>query len=487
MAKIIVSRKQCQIIEEDDLDFLSDLRRELSFFVQGAERTAKYRGYIDKNGKQVTWDGNKYLIDNQLKFSPGLLNRVKRFYDLNQKSVDVVDIRPSPEPTSPVDVLSALAGQGKVPYEYQLQAANTALESGRGIIRIPTGGGKTLIAALITAKLGKSTMIYVIGKDLLYQIHGLFSSLFEEEIGIIGDGKCNIANINVATIWTVGQALGLKKSKIEDEGEEKSIRPEKYKEIRNVLGNTRAHIFDECHLAACDTIQEICKRMNAENIYGMSASPWRDDGADLLIENFLGNIIVDIPARQLIEQGFLVPPLIKFLAVPKENVKGKYKTVYKHYITENNVRNQMIVRGAQKLVEQGFQTLVLFQSLKHGKILYDEISQKMPCAILSGKDDNNKRQQVKDDLEAGKISCVIASKIFDIGVDLPSLSGLIIASGGKSSVRALQRIGRVIRKHPTKSHAAVIDFADQAPYLLNHSYNRKKIYEEEFVVQWPGT
>ena len=43
----------------------------------------------------------------------------------------------------------------------------------------------------------------------------------------------------------------------------------------------------------------------------------------------------------------------------------------------------------------------------------------------------------------------------------------------------------MIRKAPGKSRAAVIDFADQAPYLLEHSGKRREIYSEEFDVKWP--
>jgi len=485
-AKILINRKQCQIIDEYDLEFVNKLRRQMSFFVQGTEYTKLYRGYRDKDGKEHAWDGNRNLITNTLKFAPGLLERVLKVYQVCDKSVEIIDIRPEPELASPIDIIPKLQQQGKTPFYYQTEAIDIAIQKSRGIIRLPTGSGKTIVSALLVSKLGKSTIVYVIGKDLLYQIHKLFSSLFDEPIGIIGDGKCEIADINIATIWSVGQAFGCKK-RAEEEESEKNIAPEKYKAIRNMLANTRVHIFDECHLAACETIQGICKRMNPENVYGMSASPWRDDGADLLVENYLGNVIVNVSAQKLIQEGYLVPPLIKFIPVPKVNLSGKYQTVYKKYVTENDIRNKMIVTGAIKLVEQGFQTLVLFNSLKHGDILHEEISAHMPCALLSGKDNNTARQKVKDDLESGKTNCVIASRIFDIGVDLPSLSGLIVAGAGKSSVRALQRVGRVIRRHPGKERAAVIDFADQTKFLLNHSEARRKIYAEEFDVIWPDT
>jgi len=488
LSKIVVSRRHCQIIEEDDFEFLNDLRRHLSFFIQGAEHSKKYLGYIDsKTGKQITWDGHKRLISETLQFAPGLLDRVQRFYALKQKPLEFICALTPPGPAVPKDILNKLNTINKNPYPYQIQAAKVAIEKSHGVLRMATGSGKTIVAALIVSLLGKSSIVYVIGKDLLYQIHELFSNVFDEPIGIIGDGKCEIADINIATIWTVGQALGLRVAKAEDEEDENVLAVEKYKEIRNVIGKTQVHLFDECHLAACDTIQGICQKLNPENIYGMSASPWRDDGADLLIENYLGNVIVNLSARELINSGYLVAPLIKFLAVPQyERKKGVYQKIYRDYVVENEERNSMIVRGAAKLVEQGYQTLVLFHSLAHGKKLYRLLNRQFSCALLSGQDDSETRIKIKKNLEAGKIDCVIASKIFDIGIDLPSISGLIIAGGGKSSVRALQRIGRVIRKHPGKTNSAVIDFADQAPYLMEHSQIRRKIYSEEFEVRWPG-
>jgi superfamily II DNA or RNA helicase len=254
-----------------------------------------------------------------------------------------------------------------------------------------------------------------------------------------------------------------------------------------MLLDSRVHILDECHLAACETVQAISHHVKAEHFYGMSASPWRDDGSDMLIESVLGRKVVDISAKYLIERGFLVKPVIRFLAVPPYvgAKKAAYKTVYKNYITVNAARNKMICTAAEKLVEQGFKTLVLFKNKAHGQRLYEMISDKVSCEILNGDDKFEVRKEVCDKLNNGEIDCIIASTIFDIGVDLPSLSALVIGGGGKSSVRALQRVGRVIRKYTGKTVAPVIDFADQAPYLLKHSLMRKEILEKEFEVEWP--
>lgn len=482
----------CVLENESDVGFLWSLDRELSFAVQGAEHTRAYKGYFDKQGAHHQWDGFNRLLKEDLSFPIGLLKRVEEFCKANERSVQIIDTRPEKSPRAAIDILPTLKAMGKEPYPYQIESASIVETHDHGIIRLATGGGKTIVATLMTAYLGKRTILYVIGKDLLYQTHKFFSSVFNQKIGIIGDGNCDIQDINVASVWTVGQALGMKKTEIlTDTEEESSVNPDKYQEIRQMLSSSKVHIFDECHLAACKTIQEIADNIHPEHIYGMSASPWRDDNADLLIECVLGKNIVDISASYLIDNGFLVKPIIKFLKVPPptEPIKKAYQTVYKSYITDNPVRNGLVVLGAEKLVEQGYQTLVLYNNVIHGNLLYQEISKKFPCILLSGKDSSEVREAAKKRLENHEVNCIIASKIFDIGVDLPSLSGLVIASGGKSSVRALQRIGRVIRKYPGKKQAAIVDFYDQAPFLKDHSIERRKIYSTEkgFEVIWPTT
>ncbi|KKN70809.1 hypothetical protein LCGC14_0427010 [marine sediment metagenome] len=483
MSRIIVGNTLCTIEEEEDIIFLRALDRELSFKVQGAEHTKVY-----KLGK---WDGIRRIMSRNLTFPYGLLDRVRKFYLQHNKVVDIDNRRPLKSVAEPISIYNRLVEMGKEPYDYQIETANVTNHNDCGIIRAATGSGKTLIAALMTAQFGKSTIIYVIGKDLLYQLHRFLAEVFQMDIGIVGDGLCEIRDINVVSVWTVGQALGMKKSAIITDGasDETSIDHSKYVDILRMMKSVKVHIFDECHLAACDTIQEISRNINPEHLYGMSASPWRDDNADLLIESIFGSKIVDIPASQLIEGGYLVQPIIKFIKVNQKRYPKatKYPTVYKDYIIENDERNGHIITGSRRLVEQGYQTLVLYSRLAHGKYLHKEISKSMPCMLLSGKDSSKVRDEAKAKLEGGDINCIVASTIFDIGVDLPSLSGLIIASGGKSSVRALQRVGRVIRKHPGKQYAAILDFLDQAKFLKSHSTIRYKVYASEkgFDVKWP--
>ena len=72
---------------------------------------------------------------------------------------------------------------------------------------------------------------------------------------------------------------------------------------------------------------------------------------------------------------------------------------------------------------------------------------------------------------------MIASVICDEGLDIPTLSCLILGSGGKSPTRAKQRVGRVIRLG--SPHAEVYDFMDVGKWTAKHSRKRIKILQEE--------
>lgn len=474
MSKItILDNKKCKI-DLDNKDFLHKVYNLLSFKQDGVEYTQAF-----KNG----WSGVTYLINKKQEFPLGLLSKVENF--LCQESVPYIveDKRKTLQPENPINIEDKLIQLKRKPRDYQLRAVEAAMDNRKGIIRACTGAGKTLCAALIAARVNKPTVVYVIGLDLLKQFHDTFSEIFDEPIGYIGDGICDIQRINVVSIWTAGKALGLSKKELlfDDENQEEKFNESNSAKIKNALTATKLHIFDECHTITTSTAKAIYQVIDPERIYGLSGTPYRDDGADLLINSILGEQIINISASELIEKKFLAQPIIQFVDVPAIHVYSRtYHGVYKDYIVDNVIRNQLILNKTKMLVEKGYQTLVLFKQISHGKKLYELLCDSdIKCELLMGNDSLKKRDEVKDRLTKKEINVILASSIFDIGVDLPSLSGLILAGSGKSSIRALQRIGRVIRSYEGKKNAAIIDFIDNVRFLKKHSKIRYGIYKSE--------
>jgi superfamily II DNA or RNA helicase len=133
--------------------------------------------------------------------------------------------------------------------------------------------------------------------------------------------------------------------------------------------------------------------------------------------------------------------------------------------------------------------LVLFKTIKHGKIIRDLFEdQNIDVEFLSGKDTEKKRAAVKENLLSKKSMLAVCSVIYDVGIDVKTLNALVLCGAGRSTVKTLQRIGRVIRSNgPEKTSAAIIDFYDDIRYLKKHSLIRKAIYETEpeFVIRMP--
>jgi superfamily II DNA or RNA helicase len=480
MSKIIIlkDRKHCQIVGETDIEFLQKLDHYLSFKQPGIEYTALYRGYWN-GSKFMQWDGVTKLMSSKAVFPIGLLKRVKEFYRGEGKTYDLIDNGEAISVCTPIDLTKNLNKINITPFQYQLDCVVAAQNNHYGIIKAATASGKTLIAALITAALGKSTNIYVIGTSLLYQFHEFFSKVFDEPIGIIGDSVCKVERINIISIWTAGKILGLKKQDILSADDDSDLSDEDIAEkdkesILKAMKYAKVAFFDECHVVGNATCIKINKFIECEHIYGLSGTPYKGDDGDIVIESVFGEPIVNITASFLISQGLLPTPIIKIINVPATILaESSYPSVYKEYIVENHVRNNIILHQTKELVSKGYQVLVLFKTIKHGKILHELFSDAgVKCDILWGKDNIKKRDEVKQRALNHEIDVIVGSTIYDIGVDVPSISALVLASGGKSKVRYYQRIGRALRRYGGKTHVAIIDFYDNAKYLKNHSKQR---------------
>lgn len=432
------------------------------------------------------WNGLVFLLDKKGNFNSGLLPKVRDWLNERGEVFTETDKRSAVIPSIPIDLTKKLQALKMVPRDYQERTLEAIKNNERGIIRSCTGSGKSLVAALATALLGKSTTVYVIGIDLIKQFHDLFSALFDEPIGFIGNGVCDIQRINIASIWSIGCALKVKPKNIllasEDNEDEKEVSETNAQKIVKMLAETKIHIFDESHVVATDTITHIYWNINPERIYGFSGTPFRDDNTDLLINGILGEQIINVSASELISKGVLAQPIIKFLPVPKQSVGGNdiYQTVYRDYIVENDVRNTMIIEQTQMLLDKKYTPLVLFKQIKHGQILLEKMQTVgIKCKMLYGEDTLEQRTEVKRMLLDKEIQVILASTIFDLGIDIPMLSGLVLCGGGRSSIKTLQRVGRVIRGYKGKKIAAVVDFYDQCKFLKKHSEIRCKIYSSE--------
>jgi superfamily II DNA or RNA helicase len=473
MVKISVSETDGQLIGLDNLVVIDALGQELSYGVPGAQYSLPF-----KTGR---WDGRERLLTKQLRFPIGLLGRVCKF--LTSFGVEF-------QIDSSVICPDANIRQGLQPalYPYQVQVLDAALAKKSGTIQIATGGGKSVLIAHIAAALGVATMIYVVSLDLLAQLKATIEKTLGVRVGMIGGGICDIRQITVCSVWTAGLACGEKLSQSDEDDETAHDFWEPSTVERGMIvaavRSARLVMLDESQFAAANSIRMIMKNsVAAAYRYGFSATPWRTSGDDILLEAAFGEKICSISASELISQGYLVQPKIVFRDIPKPEVKlpRKWPAVKARYIVDNEVRNQILVKNIEKLVQMGRKPLALFRELRHGKILFEMLSESMRVRMVSGMLDLNERMAIKQEFENGQVDLILGSVVYDQGLDLPSLDALILCGGGKSTAKALQRVGRVIRSNPSagKKDAIVVDTFDQAHFVNNHSLMRHGIYRTE--------
>ena len=447
--KIEISNTRGKIINLLNIDQLSVLQSMCSFKVEGSEYKVNAFKYRQKGGFE--WDGYRKLFDARHQTFPiGLLDRVRSTFVDAGIPVEVIDKRKKNNETIDYTMNNYQTR------DYQTQAVLSSVTHGNGIIKAATGAGKTTIAARTICALKKRTIFIVHTRDLLYQTIESFSRMFPDEIiGQIGDGKIDYQNITVSTMQTLAilNDIEIGRNKFDEDADDIKETKTQYKEIYNPTVWHKYKNTVDCIMF--DEVQRICSQTaykvrflfeRANYAFGYSASPWRDDGSDLMIEAAFGRRIIDITASELIQQGYLVKPYITIKNVPSIWSGTTYEQVYKTAIVENVFRNLQVVQDAIEQYNLGRNTLILITQIKHGQILEKMLGQSgIPAVFISGKSGMKKRRQVINDMRSGKAQLVIASTIADVGLDVPRLQSIIEAGAGKSSVTALQRLGRIMR------------------------------------------
>lgn len=498
VVEISVGNVECKIETKLTIDQLAVLQKECSFKVEGGEFIANnYR-------RKFKWDGVRKLFNIQTRrFPVGLLDRVTSLLTSLGFEIDIHNNRTIHDSSIEIEADAACF----INRAYQKSAVLTSCLMGNGVIKVATGGGKTAIAGLTINELKKRTVFIVHTRDLMYQAIDSFQKLFPNTaIGQIGDGVIRYADVTVATMQTLAILGGINKnsdyethSKYDEDGstDENMITEQQVKEAKffEYANSVQCVMMDEVQIVSSKTAYYVRFLFKYANYaFGYSASPWRDDGSDLMIEAAFGKRIVDITASELIRMGYLVRPNIHIRTVYSPTIntynkseinKMKYVDIYKKFIVEDNSRNIKVCEDASAEWAKGKNVLILVTQVKHGKML-EELLYKysVPVTFISGKSGMKKRRQAIQDMRDGKTSLMIATTIADVGLDIPRLDCIIEAGAGKSSVTALQRLGRIMRPFKDKKSCTFITYRDNVKYIKDHIERKKLIWqtEEEFKI-----
>lgn len=420
-----------------------------------------------KTEKRRAWDGyiSFFRKDTQI-FSTGFLYNIKQLFKENSVKYKIIDNRQYPTLPEITDYKLYDDELGYIELrDYQKKTLDKALKLKQCIIKLPTGSGKSEVAASLIKNINQPTLFLVHQQSLALQTKQRFEQRLKQPIGLIGISQFEPQNITIATIqtlWSKRQTTKLKK----------------------YLKTIYLVIADECHHLKSKSWTKSMNKIKAPFRYGLSATP-NIDGEGKKLLSVTGRVISCAKTKTLIKKGILAKPLIKIYKLNCSPVDDdlSYQEAYKEGITNNFERNEHITKMAYKYYKHNKKILILINELAQAEILFEMIKSydnNINVSFLSGKDSAEKRDKTIKDFENNKIDIILASVIFDEGIDIKCINVLILGGGGKSSLKSIQRVGRSLRKMDGKTKVLIIDFWDNCnKYLLKHSKKRLQTYQKE--------
>lgn len=408
---------------------------------------------------------------------------------------------------------------------YQLDAISKVLASRRGVLEIATGGGKSECAIALTLHLGKKTLCVTPDRAAMDNLADRFISR-GVDVGKLGGGKKELdKNILVAVVNSLYS--GIKRND---------------KKITDWIKDAEVLFADEAHHQKAASWIAVASMCQAEYRIFMSGTPYknnnvRDDPAllhqdDSWLVGLSGKNLYFLPPKKLIQMGNLSPGVFVSFRAGGPNLRSIkwYPKVYEQGIVKNVARNEQIATLAMNLVHLDRVPLVSIEKLEHGRELQRLLwkGNRVPAAcsygsgvvyvprevavsagarfeeapiyetkdvykrgkrkrekVVVGRDPNfvqvNPEEiDVVEWLRDGLVKVLIGSRIFDEVQNIPFLTDMINAAGGKASQRLRQKIGRILRRSKGKGTAWFWDPWDTSHfYLTNHSRKRKEVAGEE--------
>ena len=224
-------------------------------------------------------------------------------------------------------------------------------------------------------------------------------------------------------------------------------------------------IIDEFHHAAAGTYRRVIDYFQPKFLLGLTATPDRTDGADLLTL-CQENLVFEANIRDGIEGGQLCPfhyfgvaDDIDYNNIPWRNAQFDITELTAAIATEARARNSL-----EQLRKHGGRRCIAFCcSQRHADFMAEFfIREGLRAAAVHSGPNSAPRATSLEKLRDGELDVVFAVDMFNEGVDVPSIDTVLMLRPTKFTIIWLQQLGRGLRISDDKERLIVID------YIGNH-------------------
>ncbi len=365
----------------------------------------------------------------------------------------LVERRPSDvEPEPPADVPE--------PHRIQREAlaalSATRKEGNRsGLVVLATGLGKTWLAAFDTASDPSFQRVLFVAhrEEILGQALATFRRIRPRaHLGFYtGQEKAPDADVLFASVQTLSRKAHLER-----------FSPEDFDYI----------VIDEFHHAAARTYRKILDYFRPGFLLGLTATPERTDGGDLLA--LCGeNLVYRCQLGRGIEEELLspfsyfgVPDVVDYDNIPWRSTRFDPEELEHALATEARAENAL--EQWREKAGPGSRTLAFCCSKRHADYMAEFFRARgvKVVSVHSG-ESSAPRAASLEELEAGRIEVVFAVDLFNEGVDIPNIDAVLMLRPTESRILWLQQFGRGLRRAPGKERLTVVDYIGNHRVFLN--------------------
>jgi superfamily II DNA or RNA helicase len=364
--------------------------------------------------------------------------------------------------------------------EEQQTARDTLLQHENGILSVPTAFGKTVIGASFIAERKCNTLILVHLHTLLDQWKKSLEQFLEINEILPEPEKKRGRKKVYSVIGQIGSGKNTS-SKIIDIALVQSLLHND--EVDEIVKNYGMVIVDECHHASSVSFEKVLSTVNAKYVYGLTATPNRQDGQHPVVFMQCGAIRHSVSAKEQASkrdfEHYVIPCFTSFRRPLTLSESDWHITNIYSALADDKTRNQQIVADVLDAVDNNRTPIILTQRTDHVIMLTDLLRKQTDANIITlvGMDSAKKKRETTELLENispnERLIIVATGKYIGEGFDYPRLDTLFLASPIAWKGTLAQYAGRLHREYPDKQDVIVYDYVDIHIPVLERMYHKR--------------
>lgn len=359
-------------------------------------------------------------------------------------------------------------------------AASALLNHEIGILSATTAFGKTVVGSYLISQRKVNTLVLVHTSALLDQWKKSLSQFLIINEKLPEQPKKRGRKKELSLIGQLGSMKNTLGGKVDIAIMQSIVSGEEVKELVKGYGMV---IVDECHHVSAVSFEKILKAINAKYVYGLTATPTRQDGQQAIIYMQCGDIRYRVDAKAQAEKSgfkrFVVP---RFTSLKKPfGIEDKAFGIAQVYsaIAENAPRNKLIVTDVLDALKKGRSPIVLTQRTNHVALLADALEKSCQNVVLrltggaSAKEKHEELERLHAIPQDEQFVIVATGKYVGEGFDEPRLDTLFLAAPISWKGTLQQYAGRLHRISPDKENVIIYDYVDVHIKMLERMYHRR--------------